>query len=527
MRLSLVALITATIIVPSIADQKFRVRSKSLQTHEISPEKELVIVSPTVVDSDEAQYPGRLSFGYLMEQAFGKEKAPQVVSDWLQSWETDYKIAGKVVKARPAVRKLIIDPWQKKDGFEPSSENIWEPNFANAPVQLLSVVNRMDMGVNPLRVPLTENVPITPEQSAATARLIANSRDIEPGFYYPDELPSQDSPFSGNPFPSTNVYYSTMNGLDSRGGEGRLIFALLDEKGESLGEGFTLILEYGLSLESGRESLYQWARDWHSLGKHAEMNDDYVEALVKVTDKFTRRKEIKNGKSVDGLSVSQLLRIRTNDGALGKEREFRECRLTSANRLVPATLAGTPADEFFVERTKENRALSRWLKKRDIQTTTAINNLLDPDSRAIIREEGAMTNIALPEKVGMTGSSYTIATGSSIVAGNDKTHHWDGRSVSEEIRRNLSLQSCAGCHCGETGTAYFHIAPRKKGEAAPLSEFLNINGQELVQRSPAGAKRHRYEEVQDRILCLEAYLNPDLKSKDFKKLLEKRAGRAH
>ena len=291
-------------------------------------------------------------------------------------------------------------------------------------------------------------------------------------------------------------------------GKGRIVFALLDEKGETLGDGFTLILEYGLPLKSGRESLYQWARDWHSLGEHEELDDEYVEALVKVTDGFTRRKEIKDGKTTDGLSVSQLLRIRTNDGALGEEREFREYRLTSANRLVPATLAGTPADEFFVERTRANRALSRWLKRQDIQPTDT-PDLPDPDSRTIIREAGAMANIGLPDSVALAGATYTIATGSSIVTGNDKKHHWDGRSISEEMRRNLSLQSCAGCHCGETGTAYFHIAPRKEGEAAPVSDFLNLKGKTLSQSSPAGGKRHRYEEIQDRVLCLEAYLNPD------------------
>ena len=146
LRVSVVALLTAAIIVPSLADRKFRPRHKSFQTHKISPEKELVIVSPSVVDSDEAKYPGRLSFGYLMEQAFGKEKAPEIVRDWLQSWEVDYKVAGRVVKARPAVKKLIIDPWKKKDGFESGCGKMWEPDFANAPVRLLSVVNRMDMG---------------------------------------------------------------------------------------------------------------------------------------------------------------------------------------------------------------------------------------------------------------------------------------------------------------------------------------------------------------------------------------------
>ena len=138
-----------------------------------------------------------------------------------------------------------------------------------------------------------------------------------------------------------------------------------------------------------------------------------------------------------------------------------------------------------------------------------------------------MANLALPTKVELAGSSFVVETGSSIVVENDKEHHWDGRSITEEMRRSLSLQSCAGCHCGETGTAYFHVAPRKKGEAAPLSEFLNLKGRELVQRSPAGGKRHRYEEIQDRILCLEAYLNPDLKVRDYQKLLENRAGRAH
>lgn len=510
--------IATTLLISSLsiqAEKKYRIRTNSLQTHQVVPDKELLVTATEVVDSPHATYPGKLSFGYLMEQAFGKEKAPEIVHHWLLSWEYDFLLRDQTIKARKDVREKIILPWMKADGFEPGYNKEWKPNLANAPFNLLAVVNRMDMGANPESIP-ERNDP---------RRASSSNQQISPGFALPNQLPKGEVPVpSQSPQSRTNVYYGP-SGIDSLAGEGRFIFGLTNHSGDAVGAGFTLILEYGLPANASREKLYQWAMDWHALGTHAQFDEKYIAALIEVTEGFTRRSAIVDGK-VQGIAATQLLRIRTNDAVLGTTREFREFRLTRSNKLTPALLAGTPADIFFDTKTRENRALSRWLKDQEynvLNNTPGNTNETDPNARA----DGALANIALPEKIKVGNRYVTVTTGASLVKDNDKGHHWDGRSLSEEMRRNFSMQSCTGCHCGETGTSYFHVAPRRNGEASLLSEFLDISGKEMRHKSPATRQRHSYQEIADRVKTLEAYLNPQMSRKEFKAIREKRKGRAH
>ncbi|MFK7911563.1 MAG: hypothetical protein AB8F34_13330 [Akkermansiaceae bacterium] len=517
------AIAAVTIITPATSGAgKTYKRVKSFQTHKIVPEKELVITDLGVVESSHAVYPGELSFGYLMEQAFGKEKAPEIVRDMLMSWEKEFKVSGRTVEPLKDVRHHIINPWMKKDGFEPGCGKEWQPDFSNAPFNLLAIVNRMDMGVNPETLPdfdidnePNQNVPLSTEQ------------EIRPGFYLPVNLPQSEAPFA---FPNSsgrsNRYYGGTPGFDSQGGEGRFVFGLTNSLGEPAKGGFTMILEYGLPIAAKRQNLYQWAMDWHSLGEHEEFGAAYLKDLIKVTNKFTRRKEVKDGKLKGATSVSQLIRIRTNDGVLGAEREFREFRLTPANMLTPAPLAGTVADEFFVDRSKENRALSRWLKDIDFVTPNPNTNTRR-NPRATTRQRGNLANIPIPAEVKVGKTTVTVATGAARVAGNDKNHHWEGWNVTETMRRNFSMQSCTGCHCGETGADYFHITPRRPGKESQLSKFLDTSGKSLRHRAPGSRRQHTYEEIKDRALTLKAYLNPDLLTKEFKALRERRANRAH
>ena len=514
------AIIAAVFAATSLTQaDKIRQRHKSFQTHRVIPAKELIISDLRVVESPQAEYPGKLSFGYLMEQAFGKKKAPEVVRDWLMSWEKDYKIAGRKVEARPDVRTLVIDPWKKRDGYEPGCGREWQPDFSNAPFNLLAIVNRMDMGANPETLPAL-NLDTEPLSSG-------RNQSIAPGFFLPVNVPRSEVPFTipNNPSGRTNQYYGSTPGLDAQAGEGRFVFGLVDADGNPTKGGFTLILEYGLPAASRRENLYQWAADWHSLGEHPEFNNDYLTALVEVTGKFTTRRKIINGKT-EASTASQLIRIRTNDGVFGETREFREFRLTPSNMLTPSPVAGTAADEFFVKRSRANRALSKWLNDQQFET-------LNPNARRnnnpppTVRPSGSLANVALPEKLRVGKKFIPVATGAAKVAGNDKDHHFAGRGMSEEMRRNFSMQTCTGCHCGETGSEYFHIAPRKQGTAARLSAFLDIRGKTLRHRTPAGRTRYSYQEVKDRILTMEAYLNPSLKKKEFEKIRAQRKGRAH
>ena len=51
-----------------------------IKANAIRPERELIITHPAVVDSEKARYPGAWSFGVLVEQLVGKEKAADSVA---------------------------------------------------------------------------------------------------------------------------------------------------------------------------------------------------------------------------------------------------------------------------------------------------------------------------------------------------------------------------------------------------------------------------------------------------------------
>ncbi len=49
---------------------------------------------------------------------------------------------------------------------------------------------------------------------------------------------------------------------------------------------------------------------------------------------------------------------------------------------------------------------------------------------------------------------------------------WRAPTCRRRSRHKFSLNTCSGCHAGETGTDFTHVAPRAAGQASVLSPFL-------------------------------------------------------
>ncbi|RKH89872.1 hypothetical protein D7Y04_43365, partial [Corallococcus sp. AB038B] len=49
---------------------------------------------------------------------------------------------------------------------------------------------------------------------------------------------------------------------------------------------------------------------------------------------------------------------------------------------------------------------------------------------------------------------------------------WRAPGVNTEARHKFSMNTCSGCHSGETQTEFLHVAPRVAGKAAVLSPYL-------------------------------------------------------
>lgn len=475
---------------------------RTLQDHEVVMDQELLITAPAVVDSARAAYPGPWSFGHLLEEAFTAEKAPEMVARWLEEWaDGSSKVAGRFLPAREGLRELVIEPWQAADGYSAEDGVAWHPDLANAPFQLLAIVNRMD-----LSVPLVS-------------------------FNDPNSIPR-----------SSAAYYGSSRRFDLAGGEGRFIFAVTDREGRPLEPGVTLILEYGLDISGSRDRFLDWAMAWHGLGTHAGHDDSYLADLEAVTRAFTDRRAVNDRESEERPSTepavlkslpiverlrrgvtateTQLMRIRTNDGAFGETREFREFGWT-VNGLTPAPLAGTPREVFFRHGSTENRWLGRWLRIQRTEEVTAVVARDDP--------ENLVPNaFALPSTVRVGSREVPVVAHVAPVPGNNQSYHWDGWGLGEpELRRAFSMQTCCGCHCGDTNTEFFHVAPREGGEAAPLSKFLRTDGSRWRARDPDNGRSFLSAEMDLRRELFEAALSPGLGSREMRELQERRRRSAH
>ncbi len=244
--------------------------------------------------------------------------------------------------------------------------------------------------------------------------------------------PNQPLDFSKAPFRLLAI----MNRMDLRNpgvqaGEGRFVFGVLDSAGNPLQ--FTVILEYALPGGSP-EAIQSWARDWHELGQLGLGNPNYNAKLQALTDRFT-----KPGVMTGRPFGNALNQIRTNEFVLAQPWEMREFNLTDTG-LRPVTVKLTPDAGF--------------------DSSSVLGDFIRANEAAIVAEQ-----YVVPER--FQGMSF-LGAAAKIPDG----FFWRAPGVTAEARHKFSLNTCSGCHAGETGTDFTHIAPRAAGHASVLSAFL-------------------------------------------------------
>ena len=453
--------------------------------HPVYPELELLITSPRVVDSPAAHYPGDWSFGTLMERTFGEKLAPSVVRSWLLSYDFTQKIATYDVPAREKARRLLIEPWQKADGFTGSHSLEWRPDFKNAPFQLLAIVNRQDVGI------------IQPNTSS-----------------------------------SSTEYYNTSGSA----GELRFVYGVTDQEGQPLLGGMTIILEFrsgfidffGKDVASAPERrqmlLHELALEWHHLGRRGQIDKIYLEELAQLTNILTtplfgERAPTPLGQkplgddyiestcdqpAAFGFSRLQalgvpgtqaLLRIRTNDNALGAGREFRQFNIHEWG-ILPAPVSASPAQDFWDEGSSAHQKLVKYFKQAE-------------PSAAF-----------LPTELEVDGTVVPVLGGHSLVMPHQEDIAWRADRLSAQTRRKISLNSCIGCHGSETNSSGFHIAPRLNYVPSLLSDFLASTDERKTTKDPVSNERYTQKgELARRISIQEELLKKrNIRSNRFAKL---------
>jgi hypothetical protein len=239
-------------------------------------------------------------------------------------------------------------------------------------------------------------------------------------------------------------------------GEGRFVFGVVDRSGNPLS--FTVILEYKLPATTVEEAT-SWANAWHGLGALTPGSAEYNAALQAVTDRFAR-KNAAPGRP-NGSAIGQ---IRTNEIALAAPWELREFRINSLGKLGQATTIRTPAPSF-----RTSAATGRFINANE-------SRIMDGTFGVPLKFEDAAF------RGGRAPTDFNTI--------------WNPPGVTNPDARHLfSVNTCNGCHGGETQTAFLHVGPRARGQVAPVSTFLTgktvtdpVSG---TQRSFADLDRRR------------------------------------
>jgi hypothetical protein len=240
-----------------------------------------------------------------------------------------------------------------------------------------------------------------------------------------------------------------------RGGEGRFVFGVLAANGSQLV--FTVILEYMLPAHDQAE-FRALASALHALQEQPFPSEDYNAALEAWTSRY-----------------GALLRVRTNENDLGRDGrwEMREFRPGSKS-LQPAPLAQTPQAAF-----NGSEALGRFILANQPSIETELHDVPAQWDGASFQAGALINNL-----------EFWNAPG----------------DIPPELRHKFSVNTCNGCHGGETGTSFFHVFPRQPGEASQLSDFLTG----VTKRDPTTGEPRTYNELARRRQLLEQVVCPTL-----------------
>ncbi|GAB2812061.1 choice-of-anchor X domain-containing protein [Ferruginibacter profundus] len=264
-----------------------------------------------------------------------------------------------------------------------------------------------------------------------------------------------------------------VNRLDLRGnsgygfsnaGEARLVFCMMRPDG-CTPMPFTIIFEYGVP-KKNCAAVKAFAQEWYDLNTLAFTDPQYNIKLQAITDQFTLA-----GTSPSKPNQNSINQVRTDEFALAVPPwELREFHLSNTTHMLePAAVKQTPANMYNA---KVNNA--------DVQRLAAYINGNEP---AILAN-----NYTVPDNFSghpfLGGHAFTGQTSFPIISpvgmpSGIAPHHWNGTVATgsafinnSDARQIFSINTCSGCHGGETQTAFTMIDPVPFGTQATLSGFL-------------------------------------------------------
>lgn len=249
-----------------------------------------------------------------------------------------------------------------------------------------------------------------------------------------------------------------------------------------------LIFEYKVPLSKCKQSK-RWANDWIALSGLPLGSAAHLEALENLTSQVTA-----GSAAPHRAFKSALSQIRSNEISLtGSNWQMREFVLDDdAGGLVQSTVKQTPRLHLFAETQSPQTPLPASLNA-DRLLLQEIRGNLD----AILAGTYQVPEFSSSGEALLGGvSNYNIDT----VWNHPALHSPKER----EARFKFSVNTCSGCHSGETRTDFYHIEPQSPGQSPRLSPFLSEAGHRV--RDIHGI-RHEFDEMAHRRQSLVSLAN--------------------
>ena len=373
---------------------------------------------------------GAWTFGRLMSDLANQPVTGINPSDfarrWLRSWQTEQVINFDTVANRNGeIVAQVIKGWEAASGGADKPLDL-----SIAPFRLLAIVNRVDLRLNPGYGGVVGDDPCNPSCLGGEGRFVFGL--------------IQDAFNGGNDRPPAPGY----GGGGGGGGNNKCDPAQ-----------FTVIFEYCVPKRTCG-AIKEYALEWYQLSQ-LQFGDTFNLALQQITDQFAARGADPTRKP----NQSSLNQLRANE-LLRQPWELREWRLfgtdSDAGQLREVTVKQTPDfDHNF----------------QPIITEFCLANL----GQILAEKHTVPLMWRSPGKpqVPFLGGVAPMPT---------QNFFWDGpapaaSSIPNEVRHKFSLNTCNGCHAGETRTAFIHVSPRAAGQKASLSDFLT--GLNMPKLDPA------------------------------------------
>ncbi len=354
---------------------------------------------------------------------------------WVRSWQKNQEINFETVHHRePEILAQVINDWEAASGGPDRPLDL-----SIAPFRLLAIVNRVDLRGNPGYGVVNGDDPCNPSNVGGEGRFVFCL------------IPNAFSGGRGGSQPPS--------GYGGGGGGG-------NTNNVCDASQFTVIFEYGVPKRTCQE-IKEYGTEWYNLSRMS-FGPAFNSALQHITEQFTAAGADPSRKP----NQSALSQLRANE-LLREPWEMREWRIFS------------------------NDSDAGWLRQVTAKQTPAIAH-----NRQAIVAEYVLANAAevqrethvVPLQWRSPGRSMVPFLGGSAPMATEQ-FFWDGpapagSSLPGDLRHKFSLNTCNGCHAGETGTPFTHVFPRVPGQEARLSDFLT--GANMPKIDPADGRTQRW-----------------------------------